>query len=150
EELKARDIEQLLETLRQNPDDRDTIQAALGLAQSYQDEELFNKLATGLAEHRQEDAAIQAQMAAGYAYFARHEDAAARYMAALAIEENPHLRKRLAVELLKLGRPEKARPLLQFILDEGRRDDLGMIYLLVEGYQAEGMHQEALDIMDQR
>src|SRR5262245_59119839 len=27
EELKARDIEQLLETLRQNPDDRDTIQA---------------------------------------------------------------------------------------------------------------------------
>jgi tetratricopeptide (TPR) repeat protein len=150
EEIKAKDIAQLLETLRKNPDDRDTILSALALAQSYQDEELFNKLAAGLAEHRLDDAAIQTQLATGYAYFSRHEDAAARYRAALAIEDNPQLRNRLAVTLLKLGRPEEARAYLQPILDEGRREDADMIYLLIEGYQAEGMHQEALGLMDQR
>jgi tetratricopeptide (TPR) repeat protein len=150
EEIEAKDVAQLLDTLRQNPDDRDAILLALGLALSYQDEELFTKLAAGLAEHRLDDAAIQAQLAAGYAYFARHDEAAARYKAALAIEDDPRVRKRLAVELLKLGRPEEARPHLQSVLDEGRRDDAGMIYLLVEGYQAEGMHQEALDVMDRR
>jgi len=71
EASKAQDIARLLEKLRENPDDRDTILAALGLATSYQDEALFDKLASGLANHRLEDAAIQAQLGSASAYFAR-------------------------------------------------------------------------------
>ena len=150
EESKAADIAAILEKLRQNPDDRDTIQAALGMAVSYQDETLFDKLADSLATHRLEDAAIQAQLGSAYAYFSRRDEAAAAFRASLAAEDNVEVRQQLAVTLLKQGRPEEAAPYLRHILDNKIADEAGLIYLLVEGYQAQGMHQEALELMDQR
>src|SRR5947209_7712933 len=56
----------------------------------------------------------------------------------------------LALVLLKQSRPEAAAALLRHVLDEQLRDEAGLLYLLVEGYQAEGLHREALDLMDRR
>src|SRR5262245_4142592 len=75
EEAKEADTARMLEALRHDPDDRQTILGALGLAAQYQDETLFNKLAGTLAEHRKEDAAIQAQLGYGYSYFVRYPEA---------------------------------------------------------------------------
>jgi tetratricopeptide (TPR) repeat protein len=150
EASKAADIDRLLEKLRENPDDRDAIVSGLGLAAAYQDPVLFDKLAYTLATDRLDDAVIQAQLGAVYAHFARHTEAAEAYRAALAIEDSPAVRRQLALTLLKQGRPREALPYLRHILDERLGDHAGLLYFLVEGFQAEGLHQEALDLMDER
>ncbi len=150
EAAKEADTARMLEALQRDPDDRETILGALGLAAQYQDETLFNKLAGTLAEHRKEDAAIQAQLGYGYSYFVRYAEAEQALRAALAVEDNADLRRDLALVLLKQLRPEEARPYLQRILDNRVREEAGLIYLLVEAYQARGLHREALEVMDQR
>jgi Flp pilus assembly protein TadD len=150
EAMKAQDTAKLLEKLQQDPDDRQTILEALGLSMGYQDEALFDKLATSLAEHRRDDAAIQTQLGAAYAYFARFAEAETAYRAALAAEDKPEVRQQLALALLKQSRPEDAAPYLEHILVDKTADNAGFIYLLVEGYQAQGMHEQALALMDRR
>jgi tetratricopeptide (TPR) repeat protein len=150
EATKTQDIARLLEELRAKPDDGDTIRAALALAMGYQDEGLFDKLAPALAGHRLDDAAIQAQLGAAYSYFARHEEAEAAFRASLAAQDNPTVREQLALSLLRQHRPQEGYPYLRHILDERREEGAGMIYLLVEAYQAEGMHKDALELMDRR
>lgn len=147
---KAKAIADLLAQLEQDPDNRDAILSGLNLAMWYQDEELFNKLATGLAEDRRDDAAIQAQLAAGYSYFARYPEAETAYRAALAVENTPALQRQLAWVLLKQGRPEEAFPYLQSILENKEEDGAGMIFLLVEALQAQGQHRQALELMNVR
>lgn len=150
EQAKARDVAAVLSQLEENPDDRETTLKALGLATTYQDEPLFNKLAAGLAGHRPDDADLQRQLAAGYAYFGRWDQAEAAYRAALVAREDPEVRDQLAVVLLKQGRPDAAREYLRDILPSRNQDRIGLIQLLIEGYQAEGRHQDALDLMAQR
>jgi tetratricopeptide (TPR) repeat protein len=150
EAQKAQDIASLLDRLQQDPENRETILQALALAIAYQDEALFDKLAGSLASHRLEDPGIQAQLGTAYAYFARHPEAEAAFRASLAVEDDPAVRRQLALTLLKQGRPQDAAPYLQHILDDKLRDQAGLIYLLIEGYQAQGMHAEALQLMDRR
>src|SRR6266849_3803575 len=150
EAAKAQGITRLLEKLEKDPDDRDTIREAIALAGSYQDGALFEKLATSLAKDRLEDAGIQSQLGAAYAYFARWQEAETAYRAALAVEDNLEIRQQLALTLLKQARPEDAAPYFRHILDHRLKEYAGLIYLLIEGYQAKGMHQDALEIMDLR
>jgi hypothetical protein len=150
EELKAQAIEGVLEKLRENPDDKNTIQEAIALAVSYQDQALFDKLAPALASHRLDDADIQAQLGAAYNFFARREEAAAPFQASLKIRDDPEVRRQLGLTLLKQRRPDEAYPYLRHILDEKIADHAGLLFLLVEAYQAEGMHREALELMDRR
>jgi tetratricopeptide (TPR) repeat protein len=150
EAAKAQSIARLLEKLDKEPDDRDTTRQAIALACSYQDGALFEKLATSLAKDRLEDAGIQSQLGAAYAYFARWPEAEAAYRAALSVEDNLETCQQLALALLKQGRPEDAAGYLRHVLDNQLKEQAGLIYLLIEGYQAQGMHQEALAISDRR
>jgi tetratricopeptide (TPR) repeat protein len=150
ETSKATDVARFLEKLKQDPDDRETIRSGLALATAYQDPVLLDKLADTLARHRLDDAGIQVQLANSYAYFERHAEAETAFRAALAIDDDPSVRRRLGVTLLRLGQPREALPYLQHILDERLEAEAGTIFLLIEGYQAEGLHQEALELMDRR
>jgi tetratricopeptide (TPR) repeat protein len=150
EAAKAKDMAQLLERLVQNPDDRDTVISGLRMALAYQDEVFFNRLASSLTPGDLEDPAVQAQLGAGYSYFSRWEEAETSYRASLAAQDQPEVRQQLALVLLKRKRPAEAAPLLLPILDAKNKEQAGMIYLLVEAYQAEGMHAEALDLIDRR
>jgi tetratricopeptide (TPR) repeat protein len=150
EAAKEREIALLMEKLEQSPDDRDAVLDAIGLSVAYQDETLFNKLAPALAADRRDDAEIQAQLGWAYNYFARREEAEAAWRAALAVDDKPEYREQLALTLLKQGRPEEAAPYLEHILEHKLRDHAGSIFILVEGYQAQGLHREALALMDRR
>src|SRR5215208_1413191 len=68
---KAAAFNQILDELKADPDNRETIQKALALATVYQDEVLFDKLAAALVGHRTDDAEIQAQLGSAYEYFSR-------------------------------------------------------------------------------
>ena len=150
EEAKLTQGAEVLEKLRNQPNDSETIVQALVFAQAYQDEELFDQLVAPLAKDHPDDAAIQTQLGNGYAYFAHWSQAEQAYRTALASDDSDALRELLAWTLLKQGRPEEARPLLQFLLDKKINASAGSIYFLILGYQAAGLHEEALALMDRR
>jgi len=150
EEAKARDGAELMEKLQQDPNNRDTILHAIGYAQAYQDEPLFNRVVDTLAGERTDDAVIQVELGNAFSYFAHWARAEESYRAALAAEDSEAIREQLALTLLKQDRPDEARPYLQHIIDNKKRDCAGMFYYLIKGYQAQGRNDEALDLMDER
>lgn len=147
---KAKAFGDVLERLQADPDDKPTIQTALGLATVYQDEAAFDKLADVLAGHRTDDPEIQAQLGAAYEYFSRWPDAEAAYRRAYAVLPDDDLRERLAVCLLKQDRPEEAADYVRHVFDSKDPDKAWLVFWLVEGFVAAGMHEQALKVMDVR
>jgi tetratricopeptide (TPR) repeat protein len=147
---KAKAFNSILEKLQANPDDRETIQMSLGLATVYQDEKLFDKLAEALAGHRTDDAEIQAQLGSAYEYFSRWSDAEDAYSRSLKVEPSDDTRERLAVCLLKQDRPEEAAGQLRHLFDSKDPEKAWLVFWLVEGFMAKGMHEQALAVMDVR
>ncbi|HVK10092.1 MAG TPA: hypothetical protein VM597_15090, partial [Gemmataceae bacterium] len=147
---KTRAFGEVLERLRANPDDRETIQKALALATVYQDEASFDKLADVLAGHRTDDAEIQAQLGAAYEYFSRWPDAEAAYRRAYAVRPDDNLRERLAVCLLKQGRPTAAADYVRHAFESKDPQKAWLVFWLVDGFMEAGMHDEALKVMDVR
>ena len=147
---KARAFGDILEKLQANPDDKETIQTALGLATVYQDEAAFVKLADVLAGHRTDDAEIQAQLGAAYEYFSRWPDAEAAYRRAYAVRPDDDLRERLAVCCLKQDRPEEAAEYVTHVFESKDPQKAWLVFWLVEGLMAAGMHEQALKVMDVR
>jgi len=150
EEGKANDGVRVLDDLHNNPNDRDAVVRAIGFAQAYQDEPLFNQVVEPLAGEYKHDAAIQAQLGDAYAYFARWREAEEAYRASLAAQDDELVRQAVGWTLLKQGRPEQAEPFLEHIITNRKREAVGVIYFLIKGYQAEGRHEEALAVMDRR
>jgi tetratricopeptide (TPR) repeat protein len=147
---KAKAFGDILERLQANPDDRETIQTALGLATVYQDEAAFDKLADVLAGHRTDDAEIQAQLGAAYEYFSRWADAEAAYRRAYAVKPDDDIRERLAVCCLKQGRPTEAAEYVTHVFESKDPQKAWLVFWLVEGFLEAGMHDEALKVMDVR
>ena len=150
EEAKAKDSAELLEKLQRNPNDRETILRAIGFTLAYQDEPLFDNIVETLGIESTRDAAVQAQLGAAYGYFSRWAQAEQAYRAALALEDNDSVREQLALTLIKQKRPPEARPYLQHVITGKKAGSAGLIYLLADAYQTEGMHQDALAVMDER
>lgn len=151
EASKANAFNSILEKLKANPDDRETIQSALGLATVYQDERLFDKLADALAGHRTDDWEIQFQLGGAYEYFSRWSDAEDAYRRALNLQpDDDNIKERLAVALLKQFRPEEAAKYVQHAFESKDPNKAWLTYWLVDGFMAKGSHDEALRIMDVR
>lgn len=150
EDAKEDDGAQLLEKLRANPDDREAILQAIRFSLAYQDEPLFSSVVETLAGERTGDAPLQLLLGDGFSYFARWPEAEQAYRASLAVEDNEIVREQLGWTLLKQHLPDEARPYLQHILERKKIEAAGMIYFLIKGFQAQGNHDEALALMDER
>lgn len=150
EAAKARDCAAVLEQLERDPNDRGALMNAIGLATAYQDEPLFNNVVERLGASQISDASIQFLLGESYGYFARWPEAATAYRRSMEIEDAELVREKLAWALLKQGQPDEARPLLQHIFRNRKAESVGMTYYLVEAFQAQGRHEEALQVMDER
>src|SRR6266851_6232264 len=142
--------EKALAAVLEKPDDRDMNVAAIGVAIAHQDQALFDRLAPTVASDHAHDVAIQAQIGAGYSYFARWPEAEAAHRASLALDDQPEIRRRLGWALVKQHKPEEATPFFRHILEQKLKDEAGTIFVLIQAYQAEGLHTEALELMDER
>jgi tetratricopeptide (TPR) repeat protein len=149
EREKSRVFGGLNEALQSGRDPDAALVEALSAASGFEDQALFDQVAA-VAAGRTDQADVQAELGAGYAYFTRWDEAETAYRAALAREDRPHWRDRLANVLLHQGRPDDAAPLITPILDAKDGDRAWLVYLLVESYQAQGRHRDALDLMDAR
>ena len=150
ESAKVSAFNDVLEKLQANPDDKETIQHALGLAATYQDEVAFDKLADVLGGRQSKDADVQTQLGGVYEYFSRWPEAEAAYARAMAIEPTDYLRERMAVCMLKQGRPEDAAVYVAHVFEQKDANKAWLTFWLIEGFMAKGMHEQALDLMDIR
>lgn len=151
--IKAESFAELSADLQNSPNSVDVIVKALALPVAYQDEKLFDQVTNGVVASgvsAVSDPAVLNAMGHGYAYFARHAKAEQAYRTSLAIKDDPDIRDQLAMTLLRQQRPHEAEPLVQYVLDERIKEKSWLPYFLVEGYQAEGKHAEALAILDKR
>lgn len=149
EEGKQKAIAEIIEKLRQDPDNREVILEAIGMSSFFQDQPLFDKLTT-LAVDKTGDAEIQAALAAGYSYFSQRDKAIEAYKHSLVAEDNPRVRRDLAINFLRMGDPDQAEPLLRHVWETPDQEGIGHVQLLIEAYRSQGRHQEALRIMDLR
>jgi tetratricopeptide (TPR) repeat protein len=150
EASKKRDTEDLLQRLRASPDDRSVMLRAIQLSIAYQDGGMLDQLASVAAETAGDDPNVLAQLGYAYAYFARREEAAKVLETSLSLRDDPEVRRQLGLALLKLGRTDEAEPHLRPILTEREGQNAPLIYYLIEAYQAEGRHDKALGLADER
>lgn len=150
EAAKAQAFTDVLEKLQANPDNKETIQGALGLATAYQDEVAFNKLAEVLGDRCDRDADIQAQLGSAYEYFSRWPEAEAAYSRSMTMQPNEEIGERLAVCMLKQNRPEDAIRYLNHVFESKNPDKAWLTFWLIEGCMAKGLHEQALALMDAR
>lgn len=147
QEMKNKNTQEVFERLDKNPKDREALMEGLGSVISYQDPELFERLIP-LANALPEDADVQFQLGATYSYFARRAEATDAYKKSLLAEDRPQTRELMATNLLREGVPDEAEPLVRHILDEKIADKVYLPFLLVETYQSQGKHQQALDMLN--
>jgi tetratricopeptide (TPR) repeat protein len=150
EESKKRDTADLLQRLHASPDDKSVMLRAIQLSMAYQDPAMLDQLAEVTAETGSGDATILGQLGFAYAYFARWESAAKAFEASLSLRDDPEIHRQLGHTLLKLGRTDEAEPHLRPILTEREGQNAPLIYFLIEAYQAEGRHDKALELADER
>ena len=146
---KQKATEEAADRLSANPTDPEAMQIAVETAIQFQDEPLLEEAAAAIAQNPSVDAPLLIRLGDAFGYFSRWTEAEGASKAALEREETPLGQRKLALILLKQGRPTEAEPLLQPILKEGQKEYVGMIDLLIQGYQSQGMHSEALALMDQ-
>lgn len=148
EKQKASVFDDLTDTLKKGSDARGAIVEALGAASGFQDQKLFDQIAPVAAA--QNDAIVQLELGGGYAHFSRWNEAEEAIRKSLTLNDQPETRERLASVLLKLDRPDEARPFAQHALNSKDPEKSWLIFLLIESYQSLGRHDDALALMDAR
>ncbi len=160
-----------------HPSDAELAKAALQACAFYNDQQSLVSLTGKILTRFPNDTEMMAYVASLLEYFGHYQEAERLLRRALEIESTPEIREPLGVILLRQGRPDEvrpspdevrpspdevrpspdevrpspdeARPLLEHLLEAESVGDAGVLFLLVEGYQARGQHLEALALLEE-
>ncbi len=146
--LSREEVAAAVSAWKANPGDRERAMAAIHACAAYHDRKTFLPLAGKVVGHLGADAEVVAEVAGVLGYFGHLPEAEAAFKKSLSLRDDEGVRQRLAMTLLRQGRPQEARPLLDHLLRGHDPAAPGSLLLLVEGYQAQGLHREALALLD--
>lgn len=149
-EARKQSLAQLRKRLKEDGDNPETLKLLSAATVSYQERSLLFAAAPALAKKHSKDPEALMSLGQAFTYFESFDKAEKVYKRVLSIQDSPEVREHLSFVLLKQERPDEARTVLQPILDQKLADSAGAVYYLVKGYQAEGRHEEALALMDER
>lgn len=149
ETARAHDIAAAMEAFEQTPTNVEVAQRALGTALAYEDEVSFLGLAELVESHLPHDPLVQAAMGDGFRFFGRMEAAEEAYRHSLQLRDDPKVRQALAFQLMRDGQPDQALLLLSNVLSQHRSVDIEWCFLLVESYQSQGLHDQAMALLDE-
>jgi tetratricopeptide (TPR) repeat protein len=146
-ETKQREILATVEALRTDSRSPENISRAIRTVVSYQDETAFLRLAAVIGEGKVQDAQLNALLGAAYDYFLRYPQGEACYRESLRLKDEPVVREDLARCLMKQMRPDEALPMVEHVFKDSEEKKVGLLALLVEGFQNVGKHSEALALL---
>jgi len=148
DDAKAKQIVDALTRLKSEPSSAEAVQAAIGTAIGFQDEPLFQATVNSLLPELSKDHGVQISIAEGQRFFGKLEESVAAFRKALAAKDDEPTRERMAAALIVLGRPEQAVPLLSHSNGLESVENAGYLWMLARGFQAQGMHSEAVHVFD--
>ncbi len=148
EQAKRADLDAAADAATADRGNDEKAAKAVATAMGYQAREDFNLFAEEFGAALPNGPKTQATIGDGQVLFGRPELAEAAYRRSLAADDAEPTREALAVLLMRDNRPDEARPLLAHALAAPAGEKVGPLVLLVEAYQAKGMHREALAVLD--
>lgn len=146
--IREVDLHSAVEELRADPKNEKKAQNALGLAVAYQHAETFEASRLLIEQSLGENVEVMSALGSACVCFADLSAAEQAYARALEINDSRDLKESLGLVLLRQGKPEIAMRRLAHIFHDVEPDRVELLYLLVEGFQAKGQHESALDVLD--
>ncbi len=146
EREREEDIIGALGALRQNPRSAEAAARAIGVALEYFDLESLEVVDTLVGETA--TASVDRSLGLAYADLGRMEKSVEVLRRAKAREDSPETREALARTYLNLHRPVEAAALLRHIFEEPNERGCGIALQLVEAYQTQGLHDDALATLE--
>ena len=147
-DIRQKEVGTAVEEYRKAPADPAKAATVIAQAISCEDEDQFLEVAEQIERSLARDPGIQTRLGAAYAFFGHAEQAEAAYARSYQLTPDPEVGDLLAVIYLRQGRPDDAAPFLEHVIDGQQRDRIGYVYLLAEGYQAAGRHEDALPLLE--
>jgi tetratricopeptide (TPR) repeat protein len=148
EAAKQLEISGALEKFREQPTPEAAIEVHARLLQFHQYAQA-DEIRGQLAEKYADNAKVQVHLAGALAHLGRHAEAEPYFTRALALRPDlPEARVGVAQGLIRAGRLDEARKLLDFLEKPGAVQlySLGPLEKLGDAYQKAGQHREALQI----
>ena len=133
---------------RQDPGNARLAVKAIETALQHPHREAFRKLGQFIRSAFPGDAEIQAMLGSAHSGFGQYDAAAKAFQTSLAIEPSLGIQEALARVLVRQMQPQKAWPLLTHVLDGKQIEKRDLLFFVVEGYQALGLHDDALRVLN--
>ncbi len=146
--LKADDIQSAAIKFKESPRNPHAAIELLNTIIAYQEENTFNVTGPVIKKIFNGSAEVMSMLGMTYGVFKNVTNEEACYRAALAAEDTPDHKNQLASSLILNGKPDEAVQYIEHIFKNKEIENIGLIYLLIEGFQASARHKEALEIID--
>jgi tetratricopeptide (TPR) repeat protein len=131
------------------PNDIEAAGQMLQVYAAYEDMKAFDELAPRLLEQFQNDARLFNTVGMIQFQYGRMEPAQDCFEQSLLLADDDTIRYMLGLVSIRLSDPDAAARYFQFIVDKGVHEKAPSLLILVDAYQAQGRHQEALNWLDQ-
>jgi hypothetical protein len=144
---KKNDQEPIFKEYLDDPHSDPKAEKLLVVLMKYYDKEGFLGIIAKIKRVFQNEAALMAAIGDTYLFFTYLQDAERSYLSSLSNDNNPVVREKLGLTLILQSHPSEAWPYLDHIINQRKEKGLWLLSLLVGSFQANGMHQEALNIL---
>lgn len=147
-QAKESDYLEADQKFQENPDDPDALGHLLQIFAAYQDLELFDQVAPQVHQRFSGNHKLLNIVGMINYQFGRMEQARDSFEQSLSIQADDEIRHMLGFVYTRLDEPDTAATYFQYIIDKEVSDKANALFALVEAYQAQGRHQEALGYLD--
>lgn len=137
------------QALRDKPNDPDIAGQLLQAYAAYQDMPRFDSEAPQFLQHFPDNHKLLNTVGMIHFQYGRMEEARDYLEQSLLLCDDDDIRLVLGMICARLSDSDAAALYFQFILDKSLRDKAGALFALVDAYQAQGRHREALTCLDQ-
>ncbi|MHC5083195.1 MAG: tetratricopeptide repeat protein [Planctomycetota bacterium] len=148
-EGKEKDYDEAYEKVNAAPRD---VEAAIHLLQTlaaYQDMETFEETADQVGSAFSDNPKVQAAIGWEYYRYGPMSQAREYFERSLVLHDDDDVHEGLGFVYLRMNQPDQTAEHFQFILEKRDTERAGVLMALVDGYQGQGRHQEALDLLEQ-
>lgn len=143
--------EEILSSINQLKTTKLSTDAAIELLHkivAYQDPLIVFQIGPLIQKKYSNDSKVLATLGSLYRLYHKNDLSEQCFRDALKVENSNDIKEELAITLINLKRPKEAEAQLEHIIATSDKDGINLLMYNVEGYQALGMHNEALTLLD--
>jgi len=146
---RAEAIEKAVRTYNENSGDVEAAKTLIGMSVFFEDETIFLVESEKIEARHGNNAQVMASLARAYSFFNYNDAAVATQERLIALEDTPATRYFAALLYLHTDQPANAAGHLSHNLEAHQQCDPMLLEMTVRGLQSQGMHPEAIALIEQ-